>query len=659
MRVDTKMDRVRFARDPEALCAFLGAGRLGYARFETALAQKFFATVDLVFSEGGRVALVPWIVVDGPMLLERELSPFIWPAYLRGLDPDAVEEIEARIEPWLRARLIARNENGEDERFFLDDASFAQRVRYAKERGWLCAARSIRVLREIAPHAYAERFVPGSAIVRGTGAANGAAFLAVANRETIGVLESERDVEAAKTWFDFESFRLDAPRSCDVYVGPRAFDPGSPTALLLDDVAAANERSVGVATPLPIEVMLSYDLDDAGEASRFCVRSRPRPARSSHVTVPSPAGGSGGRIALVAREDVLRVRDADSDAILALHAMLSAEGFDANIVTPSHFQCDGFDLVHVFGYRFAGAIAPQIARAAAAGIPIAVTPYADDPQGELALGTGTMRRLLQNSDDETQRSEYLHALARRRLRDEEPVALVDFASVTALCSAANVAFVTCAREEMRLRQAFSFAGVAVHTAAIAFPAGSGEDPSFATGYRDFALVSGAIAPEGNTYLIARAAARLGIPLVVCGDVTDAAYYPEVRAVLDRTGIWLPAKELPEAAVRSLAARARVVLDVSWSGYGLHRLATAACTGAAIVGSAAGYAGDVWGDGVHLADPASEESIAMALSAAWLAGEEHRRALVAKTVPLSDPLTALLTIVQGYQQAAKGPDTALT
>ncbi len=653
MRYDFKTDRLCFTRDRERQKAFVRADRLAYARFETALAQKFFAIVDLVFAEGDEIAVLPFIVVDGTMLLERELSPFIWPAHLKDLDDGVVEAIEARIEPWLRSLIVARNENGFGERLFSEDVTFKQRLERAKQRGWLGTAPAREVLLDIAPHAYAVRFAfSGDVVVRGRGALNGAAYLSVGNGRTLAVAANEEEAVDARAWFGLDKVEVDAPGRCDLYVGPRVNAPDCGTAIFLESQAEPGERRVSVAAPLPIEVLLSYDLDDAGEASSFAVRARPRSARASHVTVPAATGGSAGRVALVAREDLLRVRDADTDAVTMLQTMLTAEGFSAEIVAPSHFRVDGFDLIHVFGFRYAPAIAAQIHAARDAGTPVVLTAYADDPQNDYPIGTGTFRRLLQNTDDEIVRGEYLHALSLRRLRDDELVDALDVASVKLLCSTARVAYVTCAREEQRLRADFGFDGTSIHVPAIAFNTNGDGDPTWATGYDDFALVFGPVGTESNAYLIARAASRLGIPLIVCGDVVDAAYYPELRTVLGRQGIWLPARELSEGERRSLLARARVVLDVSWSGQGLHRLASAACAGVPIVGSSTGYAGDVWGDLAFVADPASEESIAVALGRAWLVGEEHRRGLVMRTAPLADPLSVLVNTVQGYQEAAR-------
>lgn len=652
------MESVRFTGDVERLVSFISGPRLAYARYETALSQKFFALLDLVFADGDRIALVPWLVVDGMMLLEREYSPFIWPAHLRSLADDVVDDIEARIEPWLRSLVIARCENGAGERFFSHDSAFCGRVARAKEEGWLGATSAPSVLRDIAPHAYAARFsAERDVFVSGPGAANGAAFLAATSRVRAKLADGAT-AEAACIWFDLPVFSAGDVPAHDLYVGPRSAGATVETAIVLDAEPLPGERGIPLATPLPIEILVSFDLDDAPEAGRFAVRHSTRSARVSRVVTPAPTGGSSGRIALVAREDVLRVQDADSDAVSSLAAMLRDEGFSAEIVAPSHFRAERYDFVHVFGHRFARAIAPEVRAAAAAAIPIALTPYADDPQGEYVTGGAILRKLLQSCDDEGSRFEYLEALARRRLRDDDrPVE--DEEATRELFAAAGVAFVTCPREDARIRSDFGFSGRTVMMPAIASSTNGAADVTWATGYADFALVTGAIAPAGNAYLVARAAASLGMPLVVCGHVTDAAYYTELRSVLGRTGIWLPAEVLGADGVRALLARARVVADASWSGHGLHRLATAICTGGSVVGSTAGYAGDVWAEAVPLADPASEASIAAALERAWNIDEAARLALLGRTVPIADPLAALVATVAGYQEAARAPDGALT
>lgn len=650
MRYDSNMDGFTLPNFG-SIGDLVRAEYLAYARFETAFSHKYDGLIDLVFSDGRRIAVVPWLMIDGLMLLEAEVSPIIWPTPALALDPDVVDAIECRIEPWLRGRVIARFENAGDDRYFTNDPSLRELVGFAREQGWVGATASAQVLLDIAPHVYAVRFAKDARVlVAGRGAANGGALLAREASSIAIELDDDAVVQRAKQWFGIDAFTKSRPAACDLYVGPRR-SVESRTAVFLDEPADDAEVRIPIATPLPIEITVSFDLDDAAEAGAFAVRAVPRPARPSHVSVPAPTGGSGGRIALVAREDILRARDSDTEAVVSLHAMLAAEGFNAEITTPSHFHAEAYDLVHVFGWRFARAIRDEIASAVERDRPVVWTPYADDPSGELLAGLVTLPKLLQSSTDEILRYEYLEALARRRLVHDEP--LPDFASdAIELAKAARVAFVTCPREEEHLRNRFKFTGQGLVLPAVASGTNTTEDATWVTGYSDFVLLASPIAPAANVYLAARGAIRAQLPFIVCGDVVDAAYYTALRAVLGRQGMWVPAGSLSEEARRSLFARAKVTVDVPWAGTGLQRLATAACAGSAIVASSSGYAADVWAESVCLADPASEESIAAAILRAWEMSDEDRRRLAARTATVADPLTVLVSTVAGYQQAAK-------
>lgn len=657
MRYDIGADSLRFYSDPMEKSATIRARYLAYARFETTISHRVEGIMDLVFEGPDGIAIVPWITLDGVMLLEREVSPMVWPSWMRWLDADECDAIEARVEPWLLSRVVARFENGSSERFFSDAPELRDLVAFAREAGWVGAAPANDVLKSIAPHRYAWRFASqASALVCGPGAANGGALLERRAEKTTVVLATAEEVKNAQRWFGVDCFCASEAeqRRFDLYIGPRDARIAADSKVLLDGDTRGGELRVSVAQPLPLGIMVSFDLDDGPEVGAISVTAPALPGRRSTLNEAASIGGSAGRVALVVREDCMRAADADTDGVQCLARLLTSEGFSPDIVTPSHFKGDAYDLIHVFGYRYASAVLEQLEIAAARDVAIVVTPYADDPADEHRIQAHNVMSALAGSFDESLREEYMTALARRKLRAEENVAETNPAHVLRLFQLARVAFATSPREQDRLSADFGYRGGVARVPAYAERLGSGEDVTALTGTEDYILVRGPIDWRSNQYLIARAAARAGLPLVVSGHVADALAYLKMKEALGDLGIWLPAATLTPGQERGLTCRARVVADVSWSGMGLHRLATAAASRCALVASSSGYARDLWGDAVLTADPASAEAIEAALHSAWEQAAERGVALAGATAAVCDPFGALVATVAGYQAAATSP-----
>ena len=653
MRTDITFDAFRFDSNLEKNEPIVRADYLAYARFETTLSFTNQGVLDLVFERDGKIAVVPWIVLEGVMLLEHEESPFIWPSWMSWLDWDVCEGIEARVEPWLRSIVTARLENHAGERFFGASAEVRELIDYARSAGWLGATPAREVLRSIAPYRYAFRFAESArTLVRGPGAANGGAYLARRAGPLTAVLAHDDEVRYARKWFGTNIFTAMVPAGSafDLYVGPEADAAHSQVRVIVDASSATSGVRIPIAEPLPPSIVVSYDLDDAPECGAFAVSVPATLGRLSAIVEPVFKGGSGGRIAMLVREDCMRGVDADTDAVTTLSAMLRSEGFEPEIVTPSHFDGRGFDLIHVFGLRQASAILTSLERSAAEGTPIAVTPYADDQRNERLLQASNVT-MVASSSDETLRGEYLNALVHRVLRTDGPQEGPDTVSERRLLELARVAFVTCPREEAYLRSAYGFAGNAALVPAIASAIRGSEDVSAYVGTGDFALLRGPVHPQSNTYLIARAAAMAGLPLVVCGQVVDALSYQQMCAALGDLGVWLPAHGLSPGQQAALVSRARVVAEIGWSGRGLHYLASAAASRCSIVASANGYAADVWGDALVVADPASVPGMAAALRLAWDEAVARGERLAAKTAAHCDPFAMLVATATGYQAAA--------
>jgi hypothetical protein len=654
MRYDLFADALQPYGEHDVRARLIRAEHLVFARFETSMSHRYDGLIDLVFSDGAAYAIVPWISIDGLMLLEREFSPFTWPRWMTWLDDDQCDAIEARIEPWMRARVLARLENGSGERFFTDSNEIRGRIERAKGAGWLGAVDSRTVLEAIAPHRYAWRFARNAhVLIRGRGAIAGAALLARRASLVHAVAADAREAADARAWFGLDCFSADPvpERAWDLYVGPRQGAPAAAAAVFLDgEAVGASEVRVPIAQPLPPEIMISFDVDDAPEVRAISVAAPPREARRSALVAARIMGGSSGRVALVVREDCLRAADADTDAVIRLKQLLEQEGFAASIVVPSHLQSRDHDLIHVFGHRYAHAVIDELRSASQRGIPIVVTPYADDPRDEAHAQTHSLMAGLGATFDENQRADYLNALALRRLLATDLPADEPEAPVRELFALARVCFVTCGAEETHVRQRYSFAGTVIPLPALASPLDGAADVAALVGTDDFVLAFGPVEARANQYLLARAAAAAGLPLVVCGTVVDAGYYRQMVQALGDDGMWLPPRQLTAEQQRGLLARARVAADVSWSGRGLHRLATAAAGRAALVTSSNGFGSAVWGAATVAADPASVDSIAAALRSVWDRAEALGTELAARTATVCDPFACVVSTVSGYQRA---------
>jgi hypothetical protein len=661
VRLHDRFSRLAPFINAERVSDVVTADRLVAARLDPGFSLRYEGLLDLVFERDGTVVLIPFLVIQGAMLLARESSPFIWPSWLPPLRAAAARAIEDRLEPWLRSLTVARFHDAQMLRSFDDRAGVRGLLEDARGSDFLCAAPIESALSQVSPYVYALRFAGRRIAIVDENGAYGASLLTRAGAIVDADLQDPQRAALARHWYDLDVFNGVAGETYDLVIAPRAVALDAPVRIFLDDEALPDERRVDVVGAIPPSVMVSFDLDDGRPAGRFAVRAPALPRRSRSVAEPAIVGGSSGRIAIVVRDDFERTPDADTDAAFALAARLREQGFSPAVLPPDRASVAGFDLLHVFGHRFGSGLRAVLAQTQARGLPIVLSPYADDPADEAPWGVAASSVLLRFACDAGSRDYYARAVALRRFEAPgvpAPARAKEEAdpNVRALFAAAGGAIVSCAEEERRIREAFGFTGATQVVPALLGPGPQAAEIADLVGTDEYVLVHAPLDPRCNQLPIARACAGAKLPLVLVGSVTNAEYYGEVIAALGSRGVWLAEGSLSEAQIDALYSRARVFADASWSAAGLHRLARAAAFGASLAAPSSGYARSVWTGLVQSVDPAGGAAIAAGIAAAWENAPRNGPATAARTAEACDPWKALVAVLAVYQTTA-GPPVA--
>ncbi len=619
------------------------------------------AMLDLIFTAGGRVAVVPFIEIAPEMLQQREMSPFVWPhesAAILGVD--RADAIERTLLPWIESLTLARQLNEETLRFF-GDGSARDVFEHAREARFLGAAPYADVLKDAAPYVYAMRFAENHRInVCDAGGALGSALLSKIAPGVRADLGNEQLNALARQWYGCDLFgSIDESSACDVWIaGPNAVERDAGVRITLDGASVAG-INVEVATPVPTDVFVSFDPQDAPVCRTFSIEVRdPRPLRPPLLaSAPQAEGGSSGRVLMLMRDDFARVPDADSDEAAALAGLLRAEGFTVDLAPSSCAHPSSYDLVHAFNLARVNELAPALAEAHAAGVPLVISPFLQDVAAQGAWGTGIVRAFLRIASDEIDLEDNLQLLAQRRLegaglsaKRQEPFAGYDEAVRTALQRAGAV--VTYGSQEDRLLSAFGYTGPAIASGPC-IPRGDADGAAAAiVGTGDYAFAHAPLEARSNLLILVRAAVDARVPLVIAGPVVEPEY---ALAVREQAGERVVLLAEPESGVAEALYRgARVFADVSWVPFGPHRAVRAAASGAALVlakdTASRGRLGD---EGIWEADPASQASIGAALRDAWKHAGERPQTLeapVRRAVALGESRAALVAAVQAYAAA---------
>ncbi len=650
MRLHNRFSAFWPAYEAEFVDALCRVEHLTHARFEPVYSMRYEGYMDLAFECDGAWLVLPLLRVEGISVMLPENQPVSWPTAYASLPDGRLRAIEEPVVLWLRAATLGRFVNDEMIRQFRDRPHLRDTWERARSANLLGAAPYASVLRTLGPARYAQRMARGRSVaLRGADAANGAALLSAVTREL--AWECQGDADAVRWFAGLPREAFGRRERYDLYLGPR--DKAVPAEQsIFDDGAgtSGDERTIAQVEPIPTDITVSFDPEDAPVTRRFAVAERTLPVRLSSIVEPVHGGGSRGHVALVVRDDAAKLRDADIDAAEELARGLQAEGFEATVGIAANVDPASCDVVHVFGLRHGAAMVELLRRAEETGTPVVVTPHADDRRGEATSGSSGTLLIPRVTNDTVSFDEHMRAFASRRISNlsTDPWYGEDAAVLMARASAA---IVVSSSETEFLRERFGYRGITVPIAATVPLAAGTERIGSLVGPDAFVLVHAPIEPRCNQLATALAAQRLGYPLVLLGPLADIEYARYVNEVVGPGTMLLRDHELTDAELAGLYARARVAADVGWSSRGLHRLARAAACGAALVASLGGYASDVWGELAMLADPASMTGIEEALALAWEAQPLVGAAIAARTAERCDPFAGLIAVVSAYQQAS--------
>lgn len=633
------------------MTAIVRADCVAAARLEPSYTSRFECWLDVVFSREGRFAVVPFVQIDGPMLLLRESSPFLWPCHLDVSDSE-LEAIEATIEPWLKSVTLLDSVDREMLHIFAQDSETAATVGSARRANLLGAAPIDSVLMAAAPYIYAQRFAGGRTVgIASPDAANGAAILSASAREVRADLGGAERHDLARRWFGLDIYG-DLARGYDVTVNVE----GSDASIRVNAHAESASRQVSFVRPAFASIVCSFDPSDAEVVGQFSAVSS-EPVLRAHTLPPAPViGGSAGRIGLVVRDDGLRAPDADVDEAIALCAALRAQEFDAVVVVASAASVKDFDLIHVFGHRHAGQFLPLLEQARRAGVPAVVSAHLDDSVLEAAWGSAIFNMLLVGMFDDGSRASIERGLVERRLEYSDGSArgapAFDPAAVRTMLSGVQAAVVSCEEEATRLRDQFGFSGAFRTVPGIralvtpdAAPIGAmcGPDP--------YILVHAAVEPRSNQACIVRAAAARNLPCVIVGSVESGDYYQNMLAFAGPRTMWIPEETLTGPETTALYSGARVFADVGWTRRGASRLIRAAALGCGLVVSRTLPWAQAWEGLAEHVDPASLDEVTAGLTRAWERAPALAPLIASRTATACDPLRSLQAVLGAYAEAA--------
>jgi hypothetical protein len=658
MRTHNRYERLAPSVDPNRFTEIVRPENLLSAQLEPGTSSRWEAFLNLAFERDGAVALVPFVIVQGMMLLARESSPLVWPRWMPPLRERVARDIEDVLQPWLSSLTMARNLNTESVRVFAKTQEARALVDGARAGGFLGAAPLSTAFLSAAPYAYALRFADGArAHVRDSGGAYGASLLARNGATVCADLGAGTLASLARVWFGLDVYHpIGDAGACDLFVGERAADAAARVVVSWDQSDGA--RSVEVVEPAPPSITVSFDPADGRIARSFVCRTDGLVTEAQRSALPAMPiiGGSSGRIGIIVRDDAARAIDADLDAANALAGRLNAQGFTAEVTAASTAAVSRYDVVHVIGHRFdTPALSAVVAGVRQARVPLVVTPYLDDRAGEAAWGAIAAQHALRAAPDDASREYYGKAVEHRRLTGPglpAPRPSLESPEVRDLLQTAGAIVVSTAEEDRRIS-----AASLGHAPTRVVPALLAEEPepadvSALTGTDGYVLVHAPVEPRANQHLIAAAANRLRVPIVFVGSVVSAEYHADVSSYFGPRAIWIPEESLSRQELAGIYAGARLFADCAWASPGLYRAARAAAFGAALVLPSTGFGGDVWPGIVELADPGSAQSVLNALRIAWDKAGTSAARFRATASEQFDPRTNVVAILALYQAAAK-------
>lgn len=660
MRQTRDFELLTLDRPAELLGALVHPEFLTTVRYEPIFRERLgFATLDLVFENDGQSLVVTGILLDTISLGTLEGPVLVWPRRLP-IAPAPADAIGDHVFPWLRTLVRGRIAPDEQIRSYRPSPLFEA----ARARAFLGAAPYAQTLLTSAPFAYARRFASGADVLVTCAQGYHAAALVGDLANSVRVVPARdtatEENDIARRWYG------ELPRR-------EAFGP--PTLAIVDNIddpavrdvpfvvattAAGTAQTIVVPEPIPLDHLFTFDPADAPEKGRFCVRAAnriTRPPRS--VVIPAAAGGSGGSICLVLRDDAGYAPDADTDAAAELERRLIAEGLTVTRATGSTDPAIGAaDLVHIFGAVWDPHVMSAIAAAKVAARPyvlslepIAVpyTRYVED--GLLAA--------LRLGIDLADRRTYLGAYFDGKLQideipfalDNEQIARNDRAFGRA-CSGAVAILLSPHDDVAVFRRRFpEVRPESVKLAGILVGAEPEEEiVSALVPPCPFMLVHAPLIRRSNVQFVLGALDEAPFPIVVAGQVSDVDLGITLRRISPRDALCLP--DPTPALVAALYRQAAVYVDASHRPTGLGRIIRAAQAGAMpLVPHWSPFAALLGSEAIF--DGSTFETAANDLRAAMARGDREKAAarLAAHFATFADPYSAFTDVVGTYAAAA--------
>jgi|HubBroStandDraft_1064217.scaffolds.fasta_scaffold00573_3 hypothetical protein len=620
--------------------------RLAVVRIEPVLRQRRGALLlDFYLTGADGDTIVPGVIVEPPLVVERERDPLIFPAGFRGGDALAAALAE-RILPHLERLLLA----GEPIHEHVVSFAAAPRFDAARAAGAFGAAPLRDALVRLAPYRWARRHVRGrTLLIDAPDAVGGWALLR--DVASGGIAPGRLDPDAA-AWYGPAPLASAGAEVAIVGAGSDA--PAEAQTVLRLDVDGP--AAIEVVDPLPLDVGFVFDRAEGAVRRSFRVERAPEPHRrpAAQRFVAAPLGGSAGRIVVVlGRADARARPSADTDEAGALAVALAAEGFEV-VAGSEPADLVGADLVHIFGTRDGRRVRAIVDAARRARVPSAIHAYEEDPAAGAWWGAAVTRLCFEYGADEASVESYLQMLAQRAVTLEGARADVPYApaeaaldDAAAALRDASIVFVNTDEEAATVRRRSGRRTTVAVVPPLVEPCeGAAVGPL--VGPDPFAFLHAPIGPAWNQLFVARSAAAAVIPLVLAGPVLDASYLERVREFGGRELILLP--EPSPALAAGLRAAAAVVVDAAWLGDGASRLAAAALAGAQLaVADRRPFA--LPGVTPRRFDPADLASLTRALGEAWDEGRRQSPTLVSEALAALEPAGVVRGIVRGYAEAA--------
>ena len=598
--------------------------------------------LDLILEHADALTVIPGVVLDRAALVDRDRDALIFPDGTPGGD-SAAAALAERVLPLCEGIVLDAIPFSEHVLRIADSPRFDA----ARAAGCYGAAPLADALARLAPYRAARRYARRLTVaIDAADAVGGWALLrGCAN---VGIAAHRGDA-AACAWYGEPPAAAEAPdvRIVDADAAPAA---GAPWTVRIIGSSADVVADVALVAPLALDLAFSNDPAEGAVSGGISVEPPPLRDAPPDLARYIAAGGSGGRIAVVVgRRDAASIPAADSDEAEALVAALRAEGFsvDLGLAAP----IGEYDFVHLIGARDGALAAEVVAAARAANVAIAVTAHEDGADNGGWWGAAVTRLSFDYAADEAAFRTYTDLLARRALEIGPIRASAPYSPNPAATAAraaalrdADVVFVASEAEAAAVR-ARGRSGPIHIAAPMSAPATP--DVRRLSGAQPFVFVHAPIGPEGNVASVARVTADLGLPLIVAGPVVDAAYCELVRAVGGPDLVVL-AGEPSAADAAGLRARAAVVVDPAWVGFGPARAAAALLSGACLVlAEQRPFAGLP----LRRFDPANLADLTRALGEAWDDAVRAPRTVTAESLAILAPGIAIRTVLAGYAAAA--------